>query len=116
MVWNAYATGPIDAHWEFLHTVPTVAAMIAGDEAAAAASGSVPWGNLRSQQFLEAISEARDAASKLGWEGDFREEPRVFWLPDADTGELVFGFVWKQDNNGSTFVVSPLPLPWLDGR
>jgi hypothetical protein len=33
------------------------------------------------------------------------------WLP-YDT-EFAYGFVWKQDNNGTTFVASPVPMPWL---
>jgi hypothetical protein len=28
--------------------------------------------------------------------------------------EVGYAFVWKQDNNGSTFVLSPVPLPYLD--
>ena len=35
------------------------------------------------------------------------------WLPVWDTYEFSFGFVLKQDNNGTTFVVSPVPLPHL---
>jgi len=23
------------------------------------------------------------------------------------------GLAWKQDNNGTTFICSPVPLPWL---
>ena len=66
------------------------------------------------RKFLENFDSARKLARVRGWEGDYRagNEPRVFWLPAES--EFLYGFVWKQDNNGTIFVVSPRPLPWLD--
>jgi hypothetical protein len=34
------------------------------------------------------------------------------WLPNES--EFKHGFVLKQDNNGETYVVSPVELPWLE--
>ncbi len=51
---------------------------------------------------------------KIGWEGDFAEGPYFSPIP-AEGGnsgcELLLA--WKQRNNGTTFIASPYPLPWL---
>ncbi len=61
--------------------------------------------------FIGTFYGAQIIAGEEGWEGDFRGEPRVLWLPDENC--FRHAFVWKQDNNGMTFVVSPHRLPWL---
>ena len=51
------------------------------------------------------------------WEGDIREGVNVFSLPPADGDcSMQTGFIFKQDNNGQTFIVSPRALPWLHER
>lgn len=62
--------------------------------------------------FLRAWESAKEAASAEGWEGDFRHQPVVFWVPMSTTFE--YGFAFKQDNNGDTFVLSPVAMPWLE--
>ncbi len=51
------------------------------------------------------------------WDGKLRASegpwPRVGGLPSGDTEPHVL-FVWKLANNGTTFVMSPLRLPWLE--
>lgn len=47
------------------------------------------------------------------WEGDIRNGPYVFMIPKEGTMEP--GLVWKQDNNGNTFVVTLTELPWMEG-
>lgn len=101
----AYSLIPIDFGWDHLKTVNETISNIAQSA-----------GNDRMQEevttFLNDWSLAQEKAKKLGWEGDFRGEPRVFWLPFES--ELKYGFVFKQDNNGDTFVVSPVDLPYLN--
>ena len=48
------------------------------------------------------------------WEGDVMDGVYLFALPgkNMDTN-LALGIVWKQRNNGTTFVVSEMELPWL---
>jgi hypothetical protein len=46
------------------------------------------------------------------WDGDIREGIYVFAVPD-DTATKI-GFIWKHDNNGCTFVISPIELPHLN--
>lgn len=57
------------------------------------------------------VSLAKDSF----WEGDIRgKELYVFAIPDADSCSQRFGLVWKQDNNGTTFICSPVELPWIN--
>lgn len=55
---------------------------------------------------------AKRMAADLLWEGDFREGP--FVMPVLVELEVGYAFVWKQNNNGSTFVISPVPLPYVE--
>ncbi|MCS6766060.1 MAG: hypothetical protein MO847_06375 [Candidatus Protistobacter heckmanni] len=112
MDWKAYSLIPIDIMWEFLPTLEEVAGKIGAMDAfyaqQVAAAGEVDL-----TTFLASFESAKQAARDVGWEGDFRGSPRVLWLPMAEFS-FTWGFVWKQDNNGETFVVSPYPLPWLE--
>jgi hypothetical protein len=107
MSWHVYAIAPIDLRWEFLAAVDATAAEIKAQEQALGSEGDPSSG-----QFAAAWESAQDAAGEAGWEGDFRHPPRVFWVP-GDT-EFDFGFVFKQDNNGNTYVISPVELPHLE--
>ena len=107
MNWIVYSIGPIDHGWEHLKTVRETLPAIAAIEDEFAGSGDINSEEVT--KFLQGWKSAKDAARGSGWEGDFRHEPRVFWLP-ADV-KFVYGFVFKQDNNGTTFVVSPQVLP-----
>jgi hypothetical protein len=69
--------------------------------------------------LLETWLQARDLARRCGWEGDIRggydfgNGPWFAPLP-IDRGGYKFMIAWKQDTNGSTFVASPIELPWLE--
>ena len=83
--WWVYAIGPIDIGWEDLVCIEL---------------DVVPWA-------------VRAAAASLGWEGDVRgSECAKFSLPCED--DFIAGYVWKQDNNGTCFVASPVELPYLN--
>jgi hypothetical protein len=68
-------------------------------------------------EYTEFRQTAMELAHDIGWDGDIRKGeggPYVTALPNEDcTVQLVLA--WKSDNNGTTFVASPRPLPWLDG-
>lgn len=110
MNWNVYEITPIDIGWEHLKSVQETLSDIVrfsscyDDEKDIDSSEVV--------DFTKAWEDAKQLASGAGWEGDFREEPKVFWLP-WDVG-FKYGFVFKQDNNGTTYVVSPKELPYLE--
>ena len=110
-MFHTYVVPPIDMGWEFLRTVTQTARELGADDAAWASSGHKGSTWLPAGDFQRAWENAQAAARNAGWEGDFRNEPVVFWLPN-DT-EFHFGFVFKQDNNGTTFVVSPVLLQHL---
>ncbi len=110
MNWRVYEVGPIDYGWHHLATVRETLNTLS-----VPCEGSDPREGLDSSAalaFVRGWEAAKDAAVAAGWEGHFRLEPRVFWLPDAL--EMAHGFVFKQDHNGRTFVVSPRPLAYLE--
>lgn len=48
---------------------------------------------------------------------DLRCEPMIFTLPSGESnGGAVFGVVLKRDDDGDTFVYSPVPLPHLEEK
>lgn len=109
--WYAYSIPPIDSRWHHLHRLEDVSTSLAGGDEEPPGDGSGFDGDAVSR-FATKWEEAKVAAGAAGWEGDFRHEPRVFWLPVDESFE--YGFVFKQDNNGDTYVVSPVPLGWLE--
>jgi hypothetical protein len=52
------------------------------------------------------------ADSGVGWEGDMRHLPHVGHLP-CPPGTSPY-LVVKQDNNGDTFIISSIPLAWIE--
>lgn len=101
---KTYWLGAIDIGWEHLPTVTdTIHQLSQQTEDGLDTS--------RLTTFLKEWEQAKKLAKKKRWEGDFRIPPRVFFLPNEVKFE--YGFVFKQDNNGTTFVISPRPLPWL---
>jgi len=68
---------------------------------------------LKPHEILFDFARACVLASKAGWEGDFSEDPKIFWLPDPESGDWAYGFAWKQANNGTCFVASPIELSYL---
>lgn len=108
---RAYGIIPIDFGWEYLPTVEDIAHKFATNDATLKIEG-VDYEPEMLPGFLERFALAKEAAIAEGWEGDFRGKARVFFLPGEN--DFHYGFVWKQDNNGTTFVVSPHSLPWLD--
>lgn len=66
-------------------------------------------------QYEQFKRKAFALAKKVGWEGDIREGPFIAGLPTDETGDDgKIMIAWKQDNNGDTFVASPLKLEWLE--
>lgn len=86
--------------------------------------------NLRHARLMELFAFvmfcAREIAKKKsGWEGDIRHyigndewhyyenNAYIFSIPNPDYATCSYGMIWKQDNNGSTFICSPVELPHL---
>ena len=79
-----------------------------GTEEDVDAHQSADWGEL--------WTSVQKLALQMGWEGDVRDGPYVTVLPreplDYWPGHVIIA--WKQDNNGDTFLASPIHLPWLE--
>jgi hypothetical protein len=65
----------------------------------------------RAAWALRAILALADTADVIRWDGDMRHLPSIGALPVPP--EAVPYLVVKQDNNGTTFVVSDEPIGWL---
>lgn len=115
MSYYVYALPPVDHGWFFAKTVTEVAEHLGAIEAKAKAAGDHSYDSIYPtvNDFLRDWEQAQHAASKAGWEGDFRNtaEQIVFAIP-VET-DFQVGFAFKQDNNGTTYVVSPVFLPHL---
>lgn len=98
-----YAIEPIDWRWNLLPTLSDIAMSSCRDEYEE---------DEIVQDLFDSYARAMKAAEKSWWEGDFSQKPRVLLLPSGN--EFEFGFVWKQNNGGMTFVASPVPLGNLE--
>ncbi len=92
----AYKIAPIDVGFDHLVSVDDYILYLARYEVN------------RLLDFISSWDFAKNLAIDAGWEGDIREGPFVFFLPFPDSSEMSFAFIFKQDNNGDTMVVSPV--------
>jgi hypothetical protein len=111
-----YNCGIIDWEWENLLTLNEMIAKMA--KKSQWCDGKFISDEINNGVTIEGLIHTLEkclAISKkhLWWEGDFREEPRIFMIPDPDNFTFKYGFAWKQDNNGSTFVASEIELPHI---
>src|SRR5690606_19610594 len=91
--WIAYQVMPIDFRWDHLSTFSEVLAQCQQrDTRALIDPGAHPF-RVTSDALREAFDHAQTAARSAGWDGDFRHEAVVFWIPCNE--EFKFGFVWK---------------------
>ena len=105
-----YVTCAID-WWEGLHTVEEYCAIIRKRNVI----HRIEYEYI--QQEILNIQESLNNVIKntnIEWEGDITAGPYVFLLPDPDGSCFRYGFVWKQYNNGRTFIASPFELHWLN--
>ncbi len=101
-----YAISPIDYGWEQMASVREHAKRIIDDSYDLKSAGE------EIAELGKFVDKALKHGSDHGWEGDFRIEPHVFVMPGEVSCSV--GVMWKQDNNGETFVASKVRLPWLD--
>lgn len=109
---HVYALPPLDFGWEDLIPIDRYLERLQAEEEAVSNQGWQRKGPTQVEQFNQFLENGKAAARRVGWEGDFRDDPHVGFLPRYDS--LLPYVVWKQDNNGTTFVVSPVPLPYLE--
>lgn len=105
-IWHGYHVAPIDLGWNDLLTVDAYVKQYV--------DAGYPNSDVKEvrQYFTTLMARIEKVATEsLLWEGDFREVPHIFHLPTEI--EFSVGIVFKQDNNGSTFLFSPVELPWI---
>lgn len=121
----AYGCFPVDFGWDLLPNLtevvtklarrPEVGAEYQHEEEFSQAKNASFNSNIEDiNEILALFEEAKILAKTVGWDGDFREIPRVIFLPEPDGGTFKYAFIWKHDENGETFVVSEFELPYLD--
>ncbi len=108
---HLYEGSSIDHNWEHLKTVEDTLIELS-NQISHVESENIDKIDISTFSFRW---EQAQKVAKMGlWEGDFVGEPRVFWLPSFSKSQYLFGFVFKQANNGTTFVLSPYKLPELE--
>jgi hypothetical protein len=111
----AYCCEPIDWWAGWLSPVEAVAESLK-DGWDALPSNAFRNAEILAGEIDRLIKVASAFLLQHGWEGDIRG-PNGTWMvsvvPDAEINSSVLVFAVKQDNNGTTFVVSPYELPWL---
>jgi hypothetical protein len=117
--YHVYVLPPVDIGWGMFKTVRQVIDIACDDIKKRAADNfenllyhgrGVYRSEVDISDFLENYDQSLRAAKKTGWwEGDMRHEPVVVPLVRELEGE--YGFMWKQDNNGTTFVVTSEEMP-----
>lgn len=107
-----YQIAPLDFGWgRFVHVDEYVASLVLADKETRLVEGEAEFGT-SVVAFYVFLHRALKAARKAGWDGDFRDEPHVGFLPSAH--EPIIFLIWKHDNNGVTFVASHVELPYLE--
>jgi hypothetical protein len=75
-------------------------------------------GWINPEEIAHRWAVAQQLARQIYWEGDIRGGffgDNGPWVCPLPLGECSNDYLiaWKQDNNGSTFIASPVELPWL---
>lgn len=67
------------------------------------------------QHIAEVLKKCLQYAEEhMCWDNTFSQEPRIFFIPPTGLSyEFDFGFAWKIENNGATYIASPIELPLL---
>jgi len=109
----AYQIDPVDTGWEYFITVKDLINKLY-EEFKRDADNRFNHHAWFSDGFISQIDEiiknynlSLTAAKKVGWEGDMRGEPVI--VPIVNEVDCYYGFMWKQDSKGVTYVVLPQP-------
>lgn len=97
-----YEVMPVDSGWHWMTTVDDLFGLYQ----------SMADSRSAADELSVLVEKAESMARDLGWDGENRHEPRVFFVPVE--GTMAMGLIWKQDNNGTTYVASPVKMPHLE--
>lgn len=114
---HVYMIPPID-FWHGWLTAKQYAANVRRDYRETYTDSTMNWRAEAERDLDNArafISNGKRIARRIGWEGDVRSGPFVAALaPSCSGADDDIMIAWKQDNNGTTFIVSPHAIPWLE--
>lgn len=110
MTWQIYLTEPLEFNWRYCKSV---------DETAAEIEKNYPSSETENcdyhcptlEEFQTNWKMAKQLAQENHWNGDFKQGPVVFWIPSH--GSFLYGFAFKQEEDGVTYIISPVELAWL---
>lgn len=109
--WMVYEVPPIDLGWQYAKTPERVIEEMTVDP-----NDMFGYMPRDAMDLYVSFLQAEIAVGHIGsgFDGVIRENqpPVVFAIPTEN--EMLAGFVFKADNNGDTFVASPIPLTYLD--
>lgn len=101
-----YEIGTLDWGWQYLLPISKAVLSLFNDENS----------DNTLQELKEDWPKAQSLAAAHGC-GELRggdQSPAVFWIPTKEF-YMTYAFVFKEDNGGYTYVVSPVEMPWLEG-
>lgn len=110
-----YQTSPID-WWQGWHRldrndIAGSAEKLVDDSPDYGVDGGERYG----AEVAQMLEEARALAqAHLLYEGDYRQGPFLSAMPNPGTGSSLPILAWKQDNNGTTFIASRVPLSHIE--
>lgn len=102
-----YEVEPLDFGWEHMQPIEKVVMEIFNDEEES--NGEI----LKDMQGDWIYAQRMAGAQGCGAWRKGRESPSIFWIPTKE-GHMAYGFIFKQDHSGVTFIVSPVEMPWLE--
>lgn len=108
MNWFIYPVALIDYNWSFCKTVNDTLTLISNN-----INREKHYQYPTSDDFVRDWENAQLLAKENGWSGNFAESPIVFWYPNQNIFDYGFAFQ-DASEDGATFVISPVEMPWFD--
>ena len=106
-----YCTTSIDHGWQHM---PTVIGLIASNARKVADDDATIDAKAEAASLLNDFADLMTAAVRLGfylgWDGDTQSGMRNFMVASPNDCAFLLAVAWKQSNNGTCFIVSPVPL------
>ena len=109
MTWKLYIVPAMDAEWDLWFPVEAARSLLAaqaGDDEVARDAAL--------RNFDAVFDAAKTEARRLGWQGDLKVHPRVFWMPGEKRS--IYGIAWQAEDDEVTYVASPVAMPHLDAQ
>lgn len=109
MTWKLYIVPAMDAEWDLWLPIEAARSLLAEQ-----AKGDKEAQDAALRNFDAAFDAAKTEARRMGWRGDLKVHPRVFWIPGGKRS--LYGIAWQAENDEITYVASPVSMPHLDAQ